>query len=46
MTQRETEGTEINAILRGCADGTKSDGDIAYRFLITIFGVNTLYINC
>ena len=46
MTHRETEGTEINAILRRCADGTKSDGDIAYRFLITIFGVNILYINC
>ena len=46
MIQRETEGTEINAILRRCADGTKSDGDISYRFLITIFEVNTLYINC
>jgi len=37
MTHRETEGTEVNAILRRC-DGTKSDGDIAYRFLITILG--------
>lgn len=37
MTHRETEGTEINTILRRC-DGTKSDGDIAYRFLIIILG--------
>ena len=37
MAHRETEGTEINAILRRC-DGTKSDGDIAYRFLVIILG--------
>jgi len=30
----------------GGADGTKSDGGVAYRFLITILGVKALYINC
>ena len=32
-----TEGTEIMQRYGG-ADGTKSDGGVAYRFLITILG--------
>ena len=32
-----TEGTEVMQYYGG-ADGTKSDGGIAYRFLITIWG--------
>ena len=40
-----TEGTEVMQCYGG-ADGTKSDGGVAYRFLITILGVKALYINC
>ena len=32
-----TEGTEVMQRYGG-ADGTKSDGSIAYRFLITLLG--------
>ena len=39
---RANECTELNVMYRG-ADVTKSDGDEAYRFLIT-FGINALGI--
>ena len=39
------EGTEVTQCYGG-ADGTKSDGGVANRFLITLFGVNAFYINC
>lgn len=37
MAHRVTEGTEVTQC-HGGADGTKSDGDVAYKFLITILG--------
>ena len=43
MSHGETEGTEIRQ-WHGKDDETKSDGDIAYRFLITL-RINALFIN-
>ena len=38
------EGRRESQYYRGI-NGTKSNGDAAYRFLINIFGINALYIN-
>ena len=37
LYNRHTERTEVKAMSRRC-DGTKSDGGVAYKFLITILG--------
>ena len=34
---RVTEGTEVTQC-HGGAEGTKSDGGVAYRFLVTLLG--------
>jgi len=41
----ESRSGRRKTLYHGGADGTKSNGGVAYRFLITC-RINALYINC